>query len=117
MHFVFCRLILLRINKKKKIKEQTHAALKRAQQSVDWSCEGIKSNWHEDAMKGRNYTIVAPTGTGKPHVAMHIIQDYLQQDNDGGDPRRKKCFVFLVPTVALVEQQKRLFVNTEPRKE
>ncbi|XP_005104367.1 antiviral innate immune response receptor RIG-I [Aplysia californica] len=52
----------------------------------------------ENAVKGYNTVICAPTGSGKTRVALHIIQEHLQKKEDAK-------VVFLARTVPLVKQQ------------
>lgn len=54
----------------------------------------------QHALTGGNCIIVAPTGSGKTHVAIYIIKEHFKKAGDGK-------VLFVVPTVALVEQQKK----------
>ncbi|XP_071090516.1 ATP-dependent RNA helicase DHX58-like isoform X3 [Haliotis cracherodii] len=62
----------------------------------------------ENAVKCRNTIICAPTGSGKTRVALYIVKDHLEkQDEAEADvhvPGRKRV-VFLARTVPLVNQQ------------
>ncbi|ESN97093.1 hypothetical protein HELRODRAFT_114400 [Helobdella robusta] len=66
----------------------------------------------ENACMGRNCIVVAPTGSGKTHVAMYIMKNHLEN----ADGKKVKKVIFMVPTVALVEQQKSLFEKYLPKK-
>ncbi|KAK2167333.1 hypothetical protein LSH36_29g03000 [Paralvinella palmiformis] len=56
----------------------------------------------EPAIDDKNVIIVAPTGSGKTHVALYITENHLKVD--GGTK-----VVFLVPTTELVSQQTRMY--------
>ncbi|XP_048258536.1 probable ATP-dependent RNA helicase DHX58 isoform X2 [Haliotis rufescens] len=62
----------------------------------------------ENAVKRRNTIICAPTGSGKTRVALYIVKDHLEkQDEAEADvlvPGKKRV-VFLARTVPLVNQQ------------
>ncbi|XP_033647323.1 uncharacterized protein LOC117306870 isoform X2 [Asterias rubens] len=58
----------------------------------------------EDAVRGKNTVLVAPTGSGKTHVAAYIIHDHFISQRP--KPIRDRCALFLVTTVNLVDQQK-----------
>ncbi|XP_053406425.1 uncharacterized protein LOC123546678 [Mercenaria mercenaria] len=58
----------------------------------------------ENAILGRNTIICAETGSGKPLVALHIIQKHLQQTGKG--PRK---VVFMANTGVLTKQQSDMF--------
>ncbi|XP_076460838.1 ATP-dependent RNA helicase DHX58-like isoform X2 [Babylonia areolata] len=53
-----------------------------------------------EGLKGRNVIVVAPTGSGKTHVALRLIQNHLEQERAG-----VRKVVFLVNQVALAQQQ------------
>ncbi|KAL8604967.1 hypothetical protein ACOMHN_028595 [Nucella lapillus] len=53
-----------------------------------------------EGLAGKNAIVVAPTGSGKTHVALKIIQSHLQQKGAG-----VRKVVFLVNQVALAQQQ------------
>ncbi|KAL5021809.1 hypothetical protein ScPMuIL_000964 [Solemya velum] len=55
-------------------------------------------------LNGKNTLICAPTGSGKTHVAVKIIQDHLQNP----PIRRISKVIFLVNQVALADQQAKL---------
>ena len=51
----------------------------------------------EDAVRGKNTVLVAPTGSGKTHVAAYIIHDHFISQRP--KPIRDRCALFLVTTV------------------
>ncbi|XP_060069486.1 antiviral innate immune response receptor RIG-I-like [Ylistrum balloti] len=55
----------------------------------------------QSGLNGRNCIIVAPTGSGKTHVALKIIQDHFERMRG----RRNPKVAFLVEQNALAEQQ------------
>nr|WBR62860.1 RIG-I like receptor 1 [Azumapecten farreri] len=55
----------------------------------------------DSGLKGRNCIIVAPTGSGKTHVALKIIEEHFKRMRG----RRNPKVVFLVEQSALAEQQ------------
>ncbi|XP_022103927.1 probable ATP-dependent RNA helicase DDX58 isoform X2 [Acanthaster planci] len=57
----------------------------------------------EDAVQGKNTVLVAPTGSGKTHVAGYIIHDHFIAERP--KPVWNRRALFLVTTVNLVEQQ------------
>jgi ATP-dependent RNA helicase DDX58 len=60
-----------------------------------------------EALQGKNCLIIAPTGTGKTHVALSIAKQHLETDSFEEDRK----VIFFVPTVALVTQQLRQFLR------
>lgn len=61
-------------------------------------------------MRGENYILVAPTGSGKTLVAALVISDHLQKNQ-----HRQPCHVmFVANTRPLVEQQKRAIESFIP---
>ena len=61
-----------------------------------------QSELAEPGIKGENYIICAPTGTGKTLVAGLIISEHLQKRKRDGKPRK---VIFMVNTKALAQQQ------------
>ncbi|XP_056005193.1 antiviral innate immune response receptor RIG-I-like isoform X2 [Ostrea edulis] len=53
------------------------------------------------SLEGKNSVIVAPTGSGKTHVALYIIKDHMEKIKS----RRHPKVIFLVEQSALAEQQ------------
>ncbi|XP_062610169.1 antiviral innate immune response receptor RIG-I-like, partial [Saccostrea cucullata] len=53
------------------------------------------------SLEGKNSVIVAPTGSGKTHVALYIIKDHMEKIKSVRHPK----VIFLVEQSALAEQQ------------
>ncbi|CAD5118190.1 DgyrCDS6915 [Dimorphilus gyrociliatus] len=62
-----------------------------------------QKEYAETALQGFNTLIVAPTGTGKTHIAMYIVKEHLDQDPI------ENTVVVVASTVALVDQHEREF--------
>ncbi|XP_071090165.1 interferon-induced helicase C domain-containing protein 1-like [Haliotis cracherodii] len=68
----------------------------------------------ENAVKRRNTIICAPTGSGKTRVALYIVKDHLEkQDEAEADGKRK--VVFLARTVPLIIQQYKNFLKFQSK--
>ena len=64
----------------------------------------------QPGIEGKNYIIIAPTGSGKTVVAAMVISDHLQKNQ-----HHQSCHVvFVVNTKPLAEQQKRQLDNIIP---
>ena len=66
----------------------------------------------EPGIKGENYIVCAPTGTGKTLVAGLIISERLQKRKHDGNPGK---VVFMVTTRTLAQQQKVEFNKMMPQ--
>ena len=67
----------------------------------------------EPGIKGENYIVVAPTGSGKTLVAALVISDHLQKNQHNDRPN----VLFIVNTRPLAEQQKKEIKSFIPNAE
>ena len=65
---------------------------------------GYQVELADPGLNGKNYVLVAPTGTGKTLIAAYIIMHHLKQLQEEG---RKGKVVFVTPTRQLTFQQKK----------
>ena len=93
------RTIVVRIDVADNVSDQSQ---KSSQQVVSISIMGLTLRLYQqeclDYAKRKNTIVHLPTGYGKTLIAAHLIQYYLNLDQE-------KKVAFLVPTRALVEQQ------------
>ena len=65
----------------------------------------------EPGIKGENYIVVAPTGSGKTLIAALVISDHLQRNQHN---ENKPSVVFIVNTRPLADQQRKELKNFIP---
>ena len=66
---------------------------------------GYQKELAQPGIRGENYIICLPTGTGKTLVASMIVADHLKRKMEGG---KQGKVLFIVPTQHLAHQQKKL---------
>lgn len=75
------------------------AKVKKMSEKSKLELRPYQKEYSQPAWEGKNTLIFAPTGTGKTHIAMGIIENHLENFE------LENKVAMIVPTVTLVEQQ------------